>query len=110
MRRPIARGQRYSSASGPPARAARRRTFAPLFVNVNPKAWQWGTDLIGYDAMTSFGSPSYYVQAIYGQNKGDKVLPTEMKVTPSETVVAAPTPHGAIGVGSWHTQAEYKDI
>ena len=34
--------------------------YAPLFVNVNPGASEWNTNLIGYDAMTSFGSPSYY--------------------------------------------------
>ncbi|HEY0244589.1 MAG TPA: alpha-L-arabinofuranosidase C-terminal domain-containing protein [Mucilaginibacter sp.] len=45
-----------------------RSCYAPMFVNVNtatataPKAWQWDSDLIGYNALTSFGSPSYYVQ------------------------------------------------
>ncbi len=33
--------------------------YAPLLVNVNPGAWQWKTNLIGYDALRSFGSPSY---------------------------------------------------
>jgi alpha-L-arabinofuranosidase len=84
--------------------------YAPLLVNVNPKAWQWGTNLIGYDALTSFGSHSYYAQAMFGQNKGDRVLPTNLKMTETSTVAAAPKPHGAIGVGAWHTQVEYKDI
>ena len=84
--------------------------YAPLLVNVNPKAWQWGTNLIGYDALTSFGSPSYYAQYMLGQNKGDRVLPTNLKLTEAAAVAAAPTPHGAIGLGSWHTQVEYKDI
>ncbi|MBK5271573.1 MAG: alpha-N-arabinofuranosidase, partial [Bacteroidia bacterium] len=36
--------------------------YAPLFVNVNtatataPKAWQWDSDLIGYNALSSYGS------------------------------------------------------
>ena len=34
--------------------------YAPLLVNVNPGAWQWRPDLIGYDALSSYGSPSYY--------------------------------------------------
>jgi alpha-L-arabinofuranosidase len=34
--------------------------YAPLFVNVNPGGMQWPTDLIGYDALTSYGSPAYY--------------------------------------------------
>jgi alpha-L-arabinofuranosidase len=83
--------------------------YAPLLVNVNPRAWQWGTNLIGYDALNSFGSPSYYAQCMFGQNKGDRVLPTNLTLAEA-TVAAAPTPRGAIGLGSWHTQVEYKDI
>ena len=49
--------------------------YAPLFVNVNPGGQQWATDLIGYNALTSFGSPSYYVQKMFYNNKGDVVLP-----------------------------------
>ena len=48
-------------------------SYAPLMVNVNPGAWQWHTNLIGYDALHSFGSPSYYAQCMFGQNKGDRV-------------------------------------
>ncbi len=67
--------------------------YAPLLVNVSPadtakgypKAWQWATNLIGYDALRSFGSPSYYAQAMLGQNKGDAVLPAMLNVAPEET-------------------------
>ena len=51
--------------------------YAPLLVNVNPGARQWGTNLIGYDALRSFGSPCYYVQAMFAQNRGDVVLPVD---------------------------------
>jgi alpha-N-arabinofuranosidase len=65
--------------------------YAPLLVNVNPedtakgypKGWQWNTNLIGYDALRSFGSPSYYAQAMLGQNKGDLVVPTTLKIAPA---------------------------
>lgn len=83
--------------------------YAPLFVNVNPGAWQWPTNLIGYDAMTAFGSPSYYALAMLGQNKGDKVLPVKT-VAGEELATADVNPRGAIGVGTWRTQSEYKDI
>ena len=64
--------------------------YAPLLVNVSPedpakgypKGWQWATNLIGYDALRSFGSPSYYAQAMLGQNKGDVVLPVTLNVSP----------------------------
>ncbi|MDB5110039.1 MAG: alpha-N-arabinofuranosidase [Mucilaginibacter sp.] len=55
--------------------------YAPLFVNVNPKtgtlprAWQWGSDLIGYNAITSYGSPSYYVQKMFNTYLGSQVIP-----------------------------------
>jgi alpha-L-arabinofuranosidase len=48
--------------------------YAPLFVNVNPGAMQWSSDLIGYDALGSYGSPSYYAQAIFASCLGDRTL------------------------------------
>jgi alpha-N-arabinofuranosidase len=56
--------------------------YAPLFVNVNtatataPKAWQWDSDLIGYDALSSYGSPSYYVQKLFSHYLGNKIVPS----------------------------------
>jgi alpha-L-arabinofuranosidase len=48
--------------------------YAPLFTNVNQGGMQWPTDLIGYDALTSYGSPSYYVQKMFSHSRGDVVL------------------------------------
>ena len=48
--------------------------YAPLFVNVNPGGMQWSSDLIGYDAMTSYGSPSYYAQVMFASCLGDHTL------------------------------------
>jgi alpha-N-arabinofuranosidase len=39
---------------------------------------QWNTNLIGYDALHSFGSASYYAQVMLAQNKGDVVLPARL--------------------------------
>ena len=60
--------------------------YAPLFVNVNPGGQQWATDLIGYNALTSFGSPSYYVQKMFSNNRGDVVLPITLtpQISPSD--------------------------
>ena len=57
--------------------------YAPLLVNVNPGGRQWRPDLIGYDAISSFGSPSYYAIQMFSGNVGDQILP----VTPAETAV-----------------------
>jgi alpha-L-arabinofuranosidase len=84
--------------------------YAPLLVNVNPGARQWATDLIGYDALNSFGSPSYYVQSMFANYHGEIVLPVEVSAGPDTSPQPAFAPRGGIGVGTWNTQAEYKDI
>jgi alpha-N-arabinofuranosidase len=48
--------------------------YAPLFVNVNPGGMQWSSDLIGYDALNSYGSPSYYTQVMFASCLGDHTL------------------------------------
>ncbi|GAC1424611.1 MAG: hypothetical protein NVSMB7_00650 [Chitinophagaceae bacterium] len=48
--------------------------YAPLFVNVNPGAMQWKSDLIGYNTLTSYGSPSYYAQKMFSNYVGDEVV------------------------------------
>ena len=48
-------------------------SYAPLFVNVNPGGMQWESDLIGYNALSSYGSPSYYAQAIFAEYLGTEV-------------------------------------
>ena len=50
--------------------------YAPLFVNVNPGARQWRPDLIGYDAISAYGSPSYYAIQMFSRNVGDEILST----------------------------------
>jgi alpha-N-arabinofuranosidase len=49
-------------------------SYAPLFVNVNPGGMQWATDLIGYDALSSYGSPSYWAQVLFGSYLGTEVV------------------------------------
>ena len=48
--------------------------YAPLLVNVNPGGMQWETDLIGYDAMHSYGSPSYYAQVMFDSYLGSEIV------------------------------------
>ena len=52
--------------------------YAPLFVNVNPGGMQWESDLIGYDAARSYGSPSYYAQSMFAQYLGTEVSQTQL--------------------------------
>lgn len=50
-------------------------SYAPLFVNVNAGGMQWATDLIGYNALTSYGSPSYWTQVLFAGHVGTEIVP-----------------------------------
>jgi alpha-N-arabinofuranosidase len=58
-------------------------SYAPLFVNVNPGGMQWATDLIGYDALTSYGSPSYWTQVMFSAHLGTKVVSSTLDNVPA---------------------------
>jgi alpha-N-arabinofuranosidase len=64
-------------------------SYAPLFVNVSDLgrngSMQWKTDLIGYDALTSYGSPAYYAQKMFSTHHGDTVLATDSQDIPTYT-------------------------
>lgn len=68
--------------------------YAPLLTRVNPGGSQWSTDLIGYDTMTSFGSPSYYVQKMFFNAKGDRVIPVA-EIVPQTIPIPEPAPESA---------------
>jgi alpha-N-arabinofuranosidase len=55
------------------------QSYAPLMVNVSPGARQWRPDLIGYDALHCFGSPSYYAIKMFGNHVGDEILPATIE-------------------------------
>ncbi|HWH71284.1 MAG TPA: alpha-L-arabinofuranosidase C-terminal domain-containing protein, partial [Candidatus Sulfotelmatobacter sp.] len=61
--------------------------YAPLFVNVSQlsgqgRSMQWTSDLIGYDALTSYGSPAYYAQKMFSTLHGDQILATDSQNIP----------------------------
>lgn len=62
--------------------------YAPLLVNVSRlegqgRSMQWSSDLIGYDALTSYGSPSYYAQVLFSTEHGDEILATDAQNIPT---------------------------
>ena len=79
-------------------------SYAPLFVNVGWR--QWNPNAIQYDASRVCGTPSYYVQKMFAEACGEVVLGLDFDA-PS---MSAPARGGAVGVGTWATQAEFKDI
>jgi alpha-L-arabinofuranosidase len=79
-------------------------SYAPLFVNMNHRAWN--PDLINFDSSRWYGLPSYYVQQMFSLNRGDATVPVEVN-SPRREIE---TSKGKIGVGTWNTEAEFKDI
>jgi alpha-N-arabinofuranosidase len=59
--------------------------YAPLLVNVNPGGRQWSLNLIGYDALNVFGSPSYYAQKMFAENLGDRTVALSLDGAPTQT-------------------------
>ena len=49
-------------------------SYAPLFVNVNKGGMQWATDLIGYNALTSYGSPGGGTVVMDSSHLGTEVV------------------------------------
>src|SRR5919206_1704914 len=61
--------------------------YAPMFVNVNPGARQWRPNLIGYDGLRVFGSPSYHAIKMFSTHLGDQIL--KATVTDTDVLVSA---------------------
>jgi alpha-L-arabinofuranosidase len=78
--------------------------YAPLFCNSNHK--RWPINLINFDSTRNFGLPSYYVQKLFAEHRGDVVLPVDVNIP----VEKESSRGGGVGVGTWLTQAEFKDM
>ena len=48
-------------------------SYAPLFARVGYA--QWSPDMIWFDEKVAYGTPSYYVQKLYGENLGTVTVP-----------------------------------
>ncbi len=78
-------------------------SYAPLFVHVNNRAWS--PDLINFDASGCYGTPSYYAQKMFAENRGEAVVASKLDCAMQTAKVT-----GGIGLATWVTQAEFKDI
>ncbi|MER6249054.1 LamG-like jellyroll fold domain-containing protein [Streptomyces griseorubiginosus] len=63
--------------------------YAPLFSNVNNNVW--ATNLIAYDNLTSYVSPSYWAQQMLTSKLGELVLPATARALPSLATVVTRT-------------------
>jgi alpha-L-arabinofuranosidase len=56
----------------------RMASYAPLLAHVD--AWQWTPDAIWFDNLHSFGTPNFYVQGLFANTVGTRILPASPQV------------------------------
>ena len=79
-------------------------SYAPLLENVNKRNWE--VNMIHFDSSRVFARATYYVNKLFADNRPDVNVKTTVDYQPS-----GPRPiAGRIGVGTWNTSAEFKDI
>ncbi|KQV47940.1 hypothetical protein ASC95_18325 [Pelomonas sp. Root1217] len=66
--------------------------YAPLLANLSQvtghsreRSLQWATNMIGYDALRAYGTPTYYVQKLFSEHRGDVVLESTGSAIPQWT-------------------------
>ena len=79
-------------------------SYAPLFRRAG---WEtWNPDAIVFDQSRVFGTPSYWTQVMFANNRADRNL--DLTLTVSEE--NQKTFKGFVGLGSWETKVAYKDL
>jgi alpha-L-arabinofuranosidase len=88
----------------------RMASYAPLLANVHgrtaladsPPPWH---GMIYFDSSRVFGTVSYYLWKTFGENRPDYTVETEVDTGLGNAPIT-----GAIGIGTWGTSAEFKDV
>lgn len=80
-------------------------SYAPLLENKNNR--RWSTNLIWLDSKQVVGRGSYYVQKMAAENRPTYNVSNSKSLTIPDT---ATYKAGLVGLGSWSTQLEFKDM
>lgn len=80
-------------------------SYAPLLVNEHDV--DWPVNLIHFDAAKSYARISYYAIKLLADNRADFNVPAKVHITADNE---RPLFSGGIGLGTWDTEAEFKDI
>ena len=78
------------------AHLVKMEAYAPLFTRVDPDGLQWLTDLIGYNTISAYGSPSYYMQSVFATYHGDDVVSITARDVPGSEWL----PPAGFGIGN----------
>jgi len=81
-------------------------SYAPLLVNEHDA--DWPVNLIHFNAGASFGRISYYALNMLNDHKASFNYPVTTTSLPEKE--ATPKFSGGIGLATWDTETEYKDI
>ena len=83
-------------------------SYAPIFVNENDARWR--PDMIRFNSRDCMGTPSYYVQQLFPNNIGTRVLKTDYtwKLTVPNAKPEEKKPV-QVGLATWNTQAQYRN-
>lgn len=83
-------------------------SYAPIFVNENDARWR--PDMIRFNSYQNMGTPSYYIQQLFSNNIGTRVIKTDCtwNLTNPQPKVEAPKPV-QVGVASWNTNVHYRN-
>ena len=84
----------------------RMSSYAPIFVNEN--GIQWRPDMIRFNSSQSFGTPSYWVQQLFPNHVGNRVVKSELQWN----IPDPPAPlrgSVSVGVATWKTQSSYRN-
>lgn len=87
------------------ADAVQMVSYAPLLAHIDGRTWDWH-GMIYHDGTRVFGTASYYLWKLFGLNRPTYTVRTDVKLETAKPASIA----GAIGVGTWNTSAEFKDI
>jgi len=79
--------------------------YAPLLANAHFR--QWNPSAVLFDSSSCFGTPSYYVQKLFAENRGRAVL---RSVLDCETSRIHPLKKGGIGLKTFKTGVEFDDL
>lgn len=79
-------------------------SYAPLFENIKNR--QWNPNAIVFDKDRCYGTPSYWVQRMFAENRVDTILASSLSATAAEP----PPIVGRFGFKTWHTAADFKDV
>ncbi|MBO7068014.1 MAG: carbohydrate binding domain-containing protein [Bacteroidaceae bacterium] len=84
----------------------RMSSYAPIFVNENQI--QWRPDMIRFNSSQSFGTPSYWVQQLFPNHIGNRLVKSDLQWNIPMEEVKKVTPV-SVGVATWKTQASYRN-